>query len=972
MLLLIIGLNLIQPAKAQLLFTKAPQQGAFFAQDKSTSSATIDIEGFVDNPIYSHLEIQVIKNGFIEHKHQISLTFSGGKAQFKKSILLKTGKHFYTIKYELSGGGSYSEQVDEICVGDVYLVQGQSNAVASSFNPFDTKYNDPYLRSFGSSSPNANTCLADTAWHGINASSVYSPGSVGQWAGVMAKHLLDSFHTPICLLNGAVGGTRIDQHQPTLGNHENLYSIYGRLLYRVRKANLDSNISGILYFQGESDGSNDVKHDTMFTNLHNFWTKDYPGFKKLYVVQVRDGCGSPSLQLREVQRQFEFNLPNCQTVSANGLNNHDGCHYGFKDGYEKLGMQMSKLVGRDFYWSTQRTNINPPNIKSCYYSNGKQTEITINLTEPSDLLYIDKNFETLFKIEGDNSVSIVNGKVSNNKIVLTLNKSSCQITGLSYDGLRGSQPWVKNSIDFGLISFYNIPIQNHNVKDSLFFCKNIPNIIGTSALQGIRYELKQLSNGKVYKTSQLKIPLLRDDSFMLIMAFDSLACPLKDSVVIHVKVDKVMVPHLGKDTAICQGKSLTFAPIKNGFFQFQWEVNGKMNRDFSIAVDSTALINLSAYSYNNCEYTSNVNVVLRAPLIPIDKTYYSCSGTSTPIKLVDTFKSYFWNTLKGISSNNFELGSHTVTVIDSFGCIAYDSFTISNYPILSVPKIQDTLCEGNALKVLKPVHFKHWYKNHEELGDFIILFGNNTVPLLLEDSNHCEYFDTIKTRLFEPIKFPTSIDTTICLGDVYKFYMPPNMKEYSINNAIQIDSIFYYSHAKEFTYKITDKNSCHLSGVFKLKENSLPDISWFKDTTLCANDSLPIALNEGIKAFVNFSLVSTDFHLKPGFAYLIKLINTKHCEAVKSIYIASIDCSSSALNLKDPNISIFPNPATDKITVKSNTNIDDFISLYDANGKLIISTNLDGNNSIDIKVSSFHSGIYFLRSSKGIWKIIKE
>ena len=61
------------------------------------------------------------------------------------------------------------------------------------------------------------------------------------------------------------------------------------------------------------------------------------------------------------------------------------------------------------------------------------------------------------------------------------------------------------------------------------------------------------------------------------------------------------------------------------------------------------------------------------------------------------------------------------------------------------------------------------------------------------------------------------------------------------------------------------------------------------------------------------------------------------------------------------NIAVFPNPANDYITVKSDYNLDDaIISLFDLNGRRVLNyKNSSDNNLID--VSKFSSGEYILR-----------
>ena len=45
-------------------------------------------------------------------------------------------------------------------------------------------------------------------------------GRLGYWGMDLAKHLVESQKIPICIINGAVGGTRIDQHMPNPANRD--------------------------------------------------------------------------------------------------------------------------------------------------------------------------------------------------------------------------------------------------------------------------------------------------------------------------------------------------------------------------------------------------------------------------------------------------------------------------------------------------------------------------------------------------------------------------------------------------------------------------------------------------------------------------------------------------------------------------------------------------------------------------------
>ena len=139
---------------AQLTLIQSPASKAFIPQNKSTRSAEVQLSGEVDQNTYTHINIKVYRGTTLISNSRQNLNFINGIATFKQKVYLKTGKYLYSLRYELTGGSTYTHTIDDILVGDVYLIQGQSNAVAASYNPFNTNYYSDYLRSFGTANPN--------------------------------------------------------------------------------------------------------------------------------------------------------------------------------------------------------------------------------------------------------------------------------------------------------------------------------------------------------------------------------------------------------------------------------------------------------------------------------------------------------------------------------------------------------------------------------------------------------------------------------------------------------------------------------------------------------------------------------------------------------------------------------------------------------------------------------------------------
>src|SRR5258707_1473964 len=113
---------------------------------------------------------------------------------------------------------------------------------------------------------------------------------------------------PIAVLNGSLGGEPIEFFARNDASHEDPATNYGLLLERTRRGGLAGAVRAIFFYQGESDVDRVAQHVAGFTALHAAWRQDYPNVERVYVVQVRAGCVTSSLALRDAQRRFAQTL----------------------------------------------------------------------------------------------------------------------------------------------------------------------------------------------------------------------------------------------------------------------------------------------------------------------------------------------------------------------------------------------------------------------------------------------------------------------------------------------------------------------------------------------------------------------------------------------------------------------------------------------------------------------------------------
>jgi len=379
-------------------------------------------------------------------------------ASFEIDVPVPSELAAFDIKLSLATPDEAHElySVADLVAGDIYVIQGQSNAASAQYNGDANENQSPFVRSFGTNSTDGMTSAADIVWRTANGNAGGGQAAIGQWPMRMAGRLATLHETPIGILNGALGGQPISYFQRDDADPANLGTNYGRLLTRMRAAGLDASVRAILWYQGESDGADFQAHHDGFLALKQDWSEDYPDIERLYVTQLRAGCGGNLIRTQEVQRKLADDFAEITVMSTTGLDGHDGCHYAYAAGYRELGDRYVGLLGRDLYGETPALDVLPPNPSSATFAGGG-TQIVVTMRNPASVLTADPGVGATFRLEGSGA-TISGATIENNLLVLTVSGDASGATGLTYLGATQTAPWVLNENAIGLLSFYDLPI----------------------------------------------------------------------------------------------------------------------------------------------------------------------------------------------------------------------------------------------------------------------------------------------------------------------------------------------------------------------------------------------------------------------------------------------------------------------------------------------------------------------------------
>lgn len=840
------GISLVT-ATAQISWTVRPQNLQFIARNPSDNRGMISFRGSVANTGYTSLEVRVYRNGSYLSSSQAALNYSGGVAPFSVNISLTSGRYMYSALVILKNSSTETTAytVKGIAVGDAYLISGQSNSVANRYNGFaNPVYQDSLIRSFGSSSPGAVPATTDTGWYVADGDGLYNKGCIGQWGLVMARKLLDSLGVPVCIVNAGVGGTPITFHQKSVINPYDPNTNYGRMLTRSDKSGLRSFMRGILWFQGESDGANAALHDSLFRVMHLDWLRDYPAIRKIYIVQVRSGCGAPTLQLREKQRLLG-SLNKCVAFTANGLNTHDGCHYWFTNGYEQLGLQLYRALASDVYGRPHVAAYFPLHPLRAWYSKGDRTEICVEFQGEPLVIKTDTMFHTLFRLEGG-SATITSGRSSRGRVYLTLSRSDCNIRGVSYDGLPGNRPWVKTTAGVALMSFYDLPVLKTYVPESIHACESHDVMLGRDSIPGYTYQWTGLSTGR---TSSLARPVFRavsNEKFRLVTSASSGNCKA-DSTYQMLFADSIPVSTLPEDTACCYRSHLRIRPtIRPAGTSVSWTIRDSvLTTDPQLNISSSGKYILQMVSPKGCFRSDTLVVNMPPPLVSsMADAYLICTGQDTMLTANKDAVKVRWNQTD--TARNFRpvFGQSMVVLLqtDINGCMYADTARLTWHTPRPFPLAAEyRICPSDSLRIALPDSYQNWLYRNEAIEGTLLIYSGSSGLLTADDHQGCRVERNVRVSE-KPVPLFRISDTAVCEGESLLLGSPLKNVQYLWSNGAasretSVDKPGYH------WLKLTNQEGCSHSDTFQFKHYPRTRLNSSSDTFFCTGDSFVLRRN---------------------------------------------------------------------------------------------------------------------------------
>ncbi len=493
-----------------------PEDGQFYARD-DRNEGTLHYNGTLADTADS-----VFLRLYADDKLVATQTARPGEDKsFALSVKLKPGLIRYKVEFG-TGKETVLHTVTDIVCGDAYLIDGQSNALATDTAEKSPPETNDWIRSYGRPQGKAKDVPGNLWCKPVWKAQKGEKAELGWWGMELAKRLVDSQKIPVFFINAAVGGTRIDQHQRNAADPTDLTTIYGRMLWRVRQAKLTHGIRAILWHQGENDQGADgptggygwETYQSLFMEMSAAWQQDFPNLQHTYVFQIwPNSCGMGGKSgsgdmLREKQRTLPFLYSHLSILSTLGVRPPGGCHFPLT-GWAEFARLVQPLIERDFYGQAPAGSITPPNLRRASYAGATKDAIALEFDQP--VVWVDA-LAGQFYLDGEKG-KVTSGSVSGNVITLQL-KEAASATRITY---LKEVAWSQDTLLLGAngiaaLTFCDVPLIDRKQADA----PKAPPVYQARRIEGW--------------TVQIRNELLVDEQAATEKALELLAAQLKEIV----------------------------------------------------------------------------------------------------------------------------------------------------------------------------------------------------------------------------------------------------------------------------------------------------------------------------------------------------------------------------------------------------------------------------------------------------------
>ena len=328
-----------------------------------------------------------------------------------------------------------------------------------------------------------------------------------------------------------------------------------------------------------------------------------------------------------------------------------------------------------------------------------------------------------------------------------------------------------------------------------------------------------------------------------------------------------------------------------------------------------------------------------------------------------------YNEVKIGGMTSAQAGLYTVTVSTSNGCSTVLSTLVevndlpssagSNSPVCVGNKLQLNASGGTTYKWEGPNGFSSTAQNPEVSNFGDIKKGTYTVTV--SDASGCSAVHQIETMVTKPPVVTVNSNSPVCSGDnislsasgglTYSWTGPNGFK--STLSSISIPNA---QKAQEGTYMVTVTgfNGCSAGTQASVVVNALPQATASSNSPVCSGMDANLVAQGGtsyswsgpdnFKSNAQNPVISKA-EAKNAGTYTVTVTDANNCKNTSSTVLEIKNCISTKDATGKNEITVFPNPANDRITIQSATEIVK-VELFNTAGQKVMEKTASGNEVV--------------------------
>ena len=487
------------------------------------------------------------------------------------------------------------------------------------------------------------------------------------------------------------------------------------------------------------------------------------------------------------------------------------------------------------------------------------------------------------------------------------------------------------------------------------------------------------------------------------------------SIPMSVSIDTAVAAiTAGSSTTVCSGTSVTLSANIGAGFSYQWLMGGV---PITGAVGSTYTTTTAGdYSVivtnaTGCQATSNVitistnpsptaNIVLSGPL-----TF--CQGDSV-VMTTDYASDYGYQWYNaagmivgadGLSYTATTAGGYYVIVTNSYGCTAtsvVSTVVVNPLPDVTITASGATLfCAGGSVTLSATAvagDTYQWYVGGSAIAgatnsSYLVTVGGGYQVQVTDPATGCTaktLADTVVTVVGTPVIVPIT-PASFCWGGsallstsitgatgtvIYQWYL----------NGVLIPgatgATYNASIAGNYSCQITIPGSCTVTTLAApVTEYPLPNPLVTFDGTYFRTGSYFVTY-QWYMNLVAITGATDSFTVSIGSGdYKVAVTDTNGCQSYSDVYVYTGGATTSVSNVNKDELSVFPNPTTNELTIKMPQNAYASFTITNSIGQEMISEPLVLIKTL-VNVNALTPGVYYIifRGDNGtkVEKFVKE